>query len=127
MKAKWNVLRSGYNQARKKLPSGSGAPEKSLKPWEYFESMSFLNDFLEPCEDVLSVPLSGKTLVEVGSPVEQETVDLETIAERPMISIRDSAGNTYTNPYLETDAFIHPESSSSFLIDYPSSPSQGRI
>lgn len=131
------MLKTGYNSAKKrqgnKQLSGSGAPGKQGKPWEYFESMTFLDGFLEPCEDVLTVS-PGNTVEEMGGENNndedygfggEEGEDNDTVTG----SVFDPVTNTYSKSFTveeEPSPFIRSSSASSFLTDYSSNPSQKR-
>lgn len=75
------------------MPSGSGAP-KQTKQWEYFESLQFLDDVLEPCQEVISIPIESPA--EDGKDKESDVVS---------ISILDEASKTFLPP-IETSRLM---------------------
>lgn len=106
VKANWNALWTNYNRAKKqvtKQPSGSGAASKPSKQWEYFESMKFLDDSMEPCEDVIGIPIEI-----ISQNDETFTEDVSTGKTTPFVIIdpvTKTASAPFTAEILGNDVF----------------------
>lgn len=126
------MLRTSYSRAKKlqadKQPSGSGAPTKSPKPWPFYESMRYLDDVMEPCEEVVSIPISGSR-IERANDVKQ--VERQNEDTNKYMEIYNSDTESYSEQFVaeeitlqkDEDLFVRPRSEPSFFEDSLPSPS----